>query len=278
MVSRLSGAIFRAILVMALAVLPSVVMPGVSADAKQMAALVALFVGLMTFVEYNSNAPSLIEFRDAPPFNRIRFGLLAGIVLLLALAQREAARPDALTALVAAVAALLAQLLDFAYSPVRCAALMLGPDATPEALRILRDTAALAWTVSIAGLAFGAALLSAMGWPWRGQAFNVWVNMPTFDPTVGHDVVSRLIRGAVVNILLGFLLPFLVPVFVRYVLGGFETAMLMAPQTLIWTVAAWAFLPVSLTLRGVAMLRVAQMVARKRRSTALAFDAGLLVA
>ncbi|WP_338401947.1 hypothetical protein [Paragemmobacter straminiformis] len=278
MVSRLPGAIIRAILVMALAVLPSVVLPGMSADAKQMAALVALFVGLMTFVEYNSAAPSLIEFRDAAPFNRFRFGLLFAVVLLLTLSLRDAESSGALTALVAAVAGLLAHLLDFQFSPVRLAALMLDPASELEAGAKLREAAALAYAVSLLGMLGGVMLLQAVRWPWRGPAFNVWINLPTFDPTAGHDVIIRLRRDALVNVALGVFLPFLVPAGVRLILGGFEAAALASAQTLIWTMAAWAFLPASLVLRGVAMLRVAWMVEQKRRDTALAFDEGPLLA
>lgn len=37
------------------------------------------------------------------------------------------------------------------------------------------------------------------------------------------------------------------------------------PQTLIWTISAWAFLPASMIMRGVAMGRVAEMIEEKRR-------------
>jgi hypothetical protein len=43
-----------------------------------------------------------------------------------------------------------------------------------------------------------------------------------------------------------------------------------SPQTLIWTVAAWSFLPASLFMRGIAMHRVADMIREKRRAGALA--------
>jgi hypothetical protein len=36
------------------------------------------------------------------------------------------------------------------------------------------------------------------------------------------------------------------------------------PQTLIWTVSAWAFLPASILMRGVALSRVAQMIEVQR--------------
>lgn len=265
-------------IVMALAILPSVALPGVSADAKQMASLVALFAGVMTFVEYNGAAPSLIEFRDAPPFNRFRFGLLAALVILLTLALRDAESPGSLSGLVAAVAALLAQLWHAQYSPVGLAALLLDPAAAETAVQRVQGVAALAYTLSLFGMVSGGLVLHLARWPWRGPAFNVWVNLPTFDPTAGHDVITRLRWDAAINLLLGVFLPFLVPAGVRYLLGGFDAEALTSAQTLIWTVAAWAFLPASLFLRGVAMLRVARMVEQKRRDTALAFDEGPLLA
>jgi hypothetical protein len=36
------------------------------------------------------------------------------------------------------------------------------------------------------------------------------------------------------------------------------------PHTMIWTVAAWAFLPASLFMRGIAMHRIATLIAVKR--------------
>ena len=75
-------------------------------------------------------------------------------------------------------------------------------------------------------------------WPNRRRAFNVWVNLPTFDPTAGVDVVQRLNRDARINIALGFLLPFLTPAVVKIASTGFEPLALTSPQTLIWTMTA----------------------------------------
>jgi len=51
------------------------------------------------------------------------------------------------------------------------------------------------------------------------------------------------------------------------------------PQTLIWTMAIWAFLPASLLMRGVALARVAKMihVQRKKAYAAAAADGMLPV-
>jgi hypothetical protein len=37
-------------------------------------------------------------------------------------------------------------------------------------------------------------------------------------------------------------------------------------QTLIWTITAWAFLPASLFMRGIAMGRVADMIVERRKA------------
>ena len=75
-VSRLAGAALRAFLVMVLVATPSVILSGQGADGREVVALMALFAGVLTFVEYNATYPGLVEFRDAPPFNRIRFLML----------------------------------------------------------------------------------------------------------------------------------------------------------------------------------------------------------
>jgi hypothetical protein len=112
-------------------------------------------------------------------------------------------------------------------------------------------------------------LLRAGTWPTRGNVFNVWVNLPTFDPTSGPDIVARLERDGRINIALGFLLPFCIPAIARIVMGGVDPVTMTSPQTLIWTLAAWSFLPASLFMRGIAMFRVAQMIRRKRTENAV---------
>lgn len=276
--SRLSGAILRTILVMALVALPSAILPGVTKDAQQMAALVALFAGAMTFVEYNAAYPGLIEFRHAPPFNRTRFALLAATVLMLCLIERGKVDPTALTQFLDAVGSLVGWAMDFPYSPVRLATMMLDNAATTEQVAAVRTAAGMAFLVTMVTLVWFILTMRAGNWPSRRAAFNVWVNLPTFDPTVGADIIRRLDRDARVNVALGFLLPFLLPAVVRIASSGLEPLSLTAPQTLVWTVTLWAFLPASLFMRGIAMARVAQMIREKRQAAAIGAADGLLAA
>ena len=267
MISRLPGAIARAMFVVLLIATPSMFLPGTSADGKQIVALVAIFGAALTLLEYASAYPGLVEFRDAPPFNRIRFVSLYATVFLLTISSRGQFEPTTMTQFVQAVGALIGFAIDFPYSPVRLVVLMLPEDTSAVQVSLVRTAAGMSYLISLLTLAFFLIVLRLTRWPSANGTFNVWINLPTFDPTAGNDVVQRLQRDARLNIVLGFLLPFLTPAAVKAAGSLFGALSLENPQTLIWTVAAWAFLPASLFMRGIAMGRVAEMIAAKRRDT-----------
>lgn len=270
--NQATGAVVRAFLVMVVIVLPSVILPGIGTDTRQIVALMALFAGGLVFVEYNAIYPSLIEFRDGAPFNRIRFLMLLAIVLFVSVAVADREQPSTVSGLFRALGDVIGQALDFPYSPVRLATLMLDDKATVQDVAVVRSATGTAYLISILSLAVFVTVLKLAGWPSTKTAFNVWVNLPTFDPTAGGDVVDRLERDARVNISVGFLLPFVVPLVISALTSGLPTQTITSPQPLIWTAAAWAFLPASLLMRGVAMGRVADMI-RVKRDRKIAADA-----
>lgn len=277
MISRLAGAIFRAFLVVIMVVTPSMLLPGTTSDAAQIVMLVAIFAAGLTLFEYASAYPGLVEFRDAPPFNRIRFGSLFLTVICLSLLMQGSIAPNEVSAFFSSIGSVVGQVIDFPYSPVRLVVLMLPPDASIEHIKLVRDTAGIAYFISLATLAVFVLLQRIRRWPTRTGTFNVWINLPTFDPTAGGDVVERLERDARFNIALGFLLPFLTPAVVKSATSLFGSVSLDNPHTLIWTVTAWAFLPASLFMRGIAMARIAALITRKRKlSTQDEGNGGLL--
>jgi hypothetical protein len=144
---------------------------------------------------------------------------------------------------------------------------MLPETASLQLVETIRAAAGLAYLVAAIALIVFVLLVRVLGWPTRHGAFNVWVNLPLFDPTAGGDVISRLQRDARINIALGFLLPFLIPAMVKLASYLIDPIPFENPQTLIWTVSAWAFLPASMIMRGIAMNKVAGMIEDKRRRT-----------
>ena len=255
----------RGFLVALMIATPALIVPGVSIDSSQATVLVALLAAFLTFVEYNSTSPSIVEFRDAAPFNRLRFVALFLTVFLLSVICKGKTDPTLLTGALSSVGTIVGNSIDFPFSPVRLVVLMLPTDASVEVVQSVRTAAGLSYLISLTAMAAFLFLVRVLGWPSRAGAFNVWVNLPLFDPTAGGDVLHRLNRDARINIALGFLLPFIIPAVVKMAADLLNPISLENPQTLIWTMSAWAFLPASMIMRGIAMQRIAEMIHDQRK-------------
>jgi hypothetical protein len=262
--SRATAAGVRAFLVMILIVMPSVILPGIGTDTKQIVALVALFGGALVFFEYHAVYPSLIEFRDGAPYNRIRYLMMLTIVVFLSAIVADLEASTTVTRLFHAIGLIIGSSLDFPYSPVRLASYMLEDGASTAQVAMVKVAAGTAYLVSLFSLALFVIVLKLAGWPSTKSAFNVWVNLPTFEPTAGGDVVDRLVRDSYANLTVGFLLPFVIPAIVAVLTMGIPAETLTSPQTLIWTMALWAYMPAALIMRAVAMARIADMIRIKR--------------
>ncbi len=264
-VSQVTNALVRALLVALLVATPSLLLPETRSDTAQLVLVLAILASFMTFIEYYGRYPSIVEFRFAPPFNRLKFVGLALTVLLLTLILRGKAYPNDLTMFLTVLGHGLGEAIDFPYSPVRLVVLMLPADADAELIASVRMAAGLSYTISIVMMFVFLTYVRFLGWPLRNGAFNVWVNLPMFDPTGGGDVLHRLRRDAGLNIVLGSLLPFLIPAAVKAASDLINPVSIADSQTLIWTMSAWAFLPASMLMRGIAMSRIAEMIVEKRR-------------
>jgi len=244
---------------------PALLIPSTHTATAQIVLVLALLAAIFTTIEYNSRYPVLLEFRFAPPYNRLRFFTLAAILLALSFMLRGQVAPSALSGALNGAAARLAAVVDFPYSPVRLMVVLLPGEADAGLSDVLRRAAALAYVLSLGMVLIFAVFVRFLGWPTRSGPFNVWINLPLFDPTGGGDVLYRLRRDAVLNLVLGLLLPFAIPAIVRFAVAVIGPVSLNEPQNLIWTVSAWAFLPASLLMRGIAMQRIAAMIEDKRR-------------
>ncbi|TMV07133.1 hypothetical protein FGK63_13565 [Ruegeria sediminis] len=266
MIARTSGAAIRGILVALMVLTPALYLPHSTANATEIVVFLAILAFILTFAEYNSAFPSFIEFRDAPPINRLRFVGLMSMVTFLTLICKHSYAPTTATTLFHGMGVLVANVVDFPYSPVRLVVLILPPQASPALIEMVRITASVAYVAALVTVASFAYALRVRGWPTGNGAFNVWINLPLFDPTAGGDVVTRMQRDGRINIIVGVLLPFVIPALVKLAADYASPITLSNPQTVIWTASAWAFLPASTIMRGMAMLRIAGLIAEKRRA------------
>lgn len=273
MITRLVGALVRAIMIVVVILTPSLIIPGTSAVDAQMVTLVALAFAMVVAFEYGAKYPGLIEFRDAPPFNRIR--VVALFLMLFGLSVISVSDQDdsTLTVVISALGFLIGRALDFPYSPLRLVLdyLPQGVDITVAAQ--IQAMAGLAVLITLISLFLFSALIRLEHWPNRGSAFNVWVNLPTFEPTAGGDVVKRLTRDGQINVIFGIFAPFVIPVVTVMGANQLQVPILGSQQTMVWAVTVWMFLPLSLIMRGQAMLRIARMIRARRARLVAGVDA-----
>lgn len=265
MISKITGAIIRAVLVAVTIVTPSVLLADGASNAPDIIVFVALAAALFVFAEYHTVFPSLLEFRDAPPLNRLRFLAFSMIVLSLTMVTKHTVAPTDATAVFSQIGASVGHSLDFPYSPVRLLVLMLPSDAPMFLTDNVRTAAGMAYLICLLAIVVFILAIRLNGWPTRNGAFNVWTNLPLFDPTTGGDVVERLYNDARVNIILGVLLPFVIPAVVKLASQLIDPISLADPGMLISTTCAWAFLPASMIMRGIALARIAALIEDKRR-------------
>ncbi len=245
---------------------PALYLPVSSTNGTEIVVFLAILAFFLTFAEYNSAFPSFIEFRDAPPVNRLRFVGLMSMITFLTLICKNAYAPSDLTGLFYALGMGIANVVDFPYSPVRLVVLVLPADANAPLIELVRISASVAYVAALVTIASFAYAVKMRGWPTGNGAFNVWTNLPLFDPTKGGDVVTRLQRDGRLNISIGVLLPFLIPALIKLLTDYANPISLSNPQTMIWTMSAWAFLPASMIMRGMATLRIANLIVEKRRA------------
>lgn len=263
--SHAAQGLLRGFFVTLLILVPALLLPGITQDVAQAVTLVALISGIVVGVEYTARYPGLIEFRDAKPYNRGRFLLLSVIILVLTLIQRQvSAEGGGLPTLAIWIGAA----FDFTISPVRLLVASLPHGLPLEHLQNVQATASVAFLIALLGVSGFFAAIYLRYWPARYLVLNVWVNLPNFDPTKGNDVVHRLEREGQVNIVLGVILPFSLPVLFHMSSLLVQPLTLETPLSLVWGVALWAIIPVSLVMRGAAMYRVAQLIRAQRRRVA----------
>lgn len=261
---RLLGAFIRAVLVLIVVAAPAFLLPSVSTAAQEISLIVGGIAGAFTLFEYASSHPGLIDFRFAPPYNRIRFATFGVQIFVLIILCRSTSGADSFAPEVLALADQAVALVSVPLSPVRVAVEMIGEDGSELFKLLLQRAAAVSFVIAFASFLFFAVLLWFFRWPVGRDNFNLWINLPTFEPSSGRDVERRLYRDGVANVLIGLGLPFLIPVIASRSGGWFDPSVLKNYQPLIWGCAVWAFLPASLIIRGAALLKLGWLVKRAR--------------
>jgi hypothetical protein len=244
---------------------PHLMIPSDNFHSLELLVLLAGLTGVLVWAEYASLLPCLISFRDAPPVNRLRFAFAVMMVVVVTAVFLNEAAPTNFTMLIASLGHNFGQVFDVPYTPVYLFFSQVPIDGTEQSILSLRGALALSYALSMILICVFVLTVKFKGWPHRKYQFNVWVNLPMFNPAGNGDVLFRLRREACLCIALGFTLPFLAPVVLGPVMSIMGSALPAQSQGVVWIICIWAFVPANLVLRGVAVLRVAELVMYTRK-------------
>jgi hypothetical protein len=264
MVGRLLGALTRAVFVLFVFMLPAVMLPDIAQSALEMSLIVGGLVAAFVLIEYGASQPALLDFRFAPPYNRARFVTFATILVALVFLVRATVAGGDYAPGYLATADRLAALMDFPYSPVSLVPALTVGETDPALALLIRRAAALSLSIGLVALVFFGLLLWVFKWPQGRERFNLWKNLPTFEPTQGRSVERRLMWRGRLYIIVGLTLPFTLAVLASRAVGLVDAEALANTRNLVWGVAIWAFMPVSFVIRGLALSKIGWLVRRAR--------------
>lgn len=247
------GAALRALAVAAAVAAPSLaVAQSPVASGPELSLLVGAAAGLMVLFEYGARTPALVDFRFAPPLNRLRF---ATFVLALAAATATAAWPAA-----GRLGLTLAEAMAGPASPVDLAAWAVTRASAPGPDPALRAAGALTLAAALIGLAGGGAWIWFGPWPGDVDRFNRWMNLPTFEPSDEGDAAPWLRRQGGLAALTGLALPVALTGLGAAASRLFAADLFAAPLAQVWAATIWAGLPACVLLRAVALLKLSRIV------------------
>lgn len=257
---RLLNATSRAVLVLLVVISPAFLLPGATRTGQEISLIMGALIAVFTIFEYASNQPGLIDFRYAPPYNRVRFATFGFLLFSLVFLCRATEGVDSFSASILALSDRAVELLSFPVSPHTVAMELVAAGGDSAFVTLLGRAAAVSIFVGAGGLLFFTLFVWVLRWPAERDSFNLWVNLPTFDPTVGKDIAWRLRRGGLINLMVGLAFPYALVALVSRSGGWFDPSALANYQSLVWGCTLWMFLPVVLFNRGMAMLKIAWLI------------------
>ena len=261
--ARLVTGLSRAFLVLVFIAFPAFLLPETTRTGQEISLIIGALFAVFTMFEYASSHPGLIDFRFAPPYNRFRFLTFVVMVVSLVFLCRADAGADAFSDDYLAFTDVLVGVFSVPLSPVVLADTLFASDGTAISPLVERALA-LSFAIALGSIAFFTFYIWVFRWPTERDSFNLWVNLPTFDPSVGQDIAWRLRRSGLMNIIVAMALPYTIISIASRAGGLFDPAALNNYQPLVWGAILWAFAPVVLINRGSAMLKIAWLIDRAR--------------
>lgn len=256
---RFVGAVIRALILAVVIAAPSFILPDIPDVARELSMIIGAIIAAFALFEYASKSPGFVDFRFAPPYNRFRVGILAGLAIGLSLLVRASISGNAD----------ILELADWTLtytitpnSPVDFALAKIVDFETASSAELLTRMFSAAFAISVGLTAIMSLLLWVFKWPFGRTTFNLWANLPTFAPAEVSLTGRRLRRDGRLNVLLSIILFYIIPFAFPLVQDKLGPDLFGNSHSLVWVVTAWAFLPSLMFIRGICLIKVARILSK----------------
>lgn len=255
MILRLTGAAVRAFLVAIMIVTPTFLFNDTSYLALEFTRILATIAAIFVFYEYGFPSASVIEFRFISPYNRIRFVLLAVMVVSTCFFLSGPQFESGIMARLVACADQFYNLFSFQYSPVSIIAKTLATGNPMLELAIGRSLS-LNLVIALVVVVVMGILVFVNVWAVGGPSFNIWKNMPTYSGLDAEHFNERLESSAFSSALLGLLLPLFGPTFFDVAIVWIGDGTTVSPIVMIWLLSFWVYLPAMYAMRAIILAKI----------------------
>ena len=257
--TRFVGALIRALILAVIIAAPSFILPDIPNVARELTLIIGGIIAAFALFEYASKSPGFVDFRFAPPYNRFRVGILAGLAIGLAILVRAAITGNLE---ILAFADLTIPYTITPNSPVDFALAKTADFTTGSSTELLTRVFSSAFTISV-GLTFVMSLLLwVFKWPFGRTTFNLWANLPTFAPAEVSLTGRRLRRDGWINVIFSIALFYITPFAFPLIQDKLGPDLFGNSHSLVWVATVWAFLPSLMFIRGVSLIKISRILSK----------------
>ncbi len=256
---RFVGALVRALILAVIIAAPSFILPDIPNVARELSMIIAGIIAAFALFEYASKSPGFVDFRFAPPYNRFRVGILAGLAIGLSLLVRASLTGNA------DILTLADWSITYAItpnSPVDFALAKTAAFETASSELLLTRVFSAAFVISVGLTALMSLLLWVFKWPFGRTTFNLWANLPTFAPAEVSLTGRRLRRDGWLNVLLSIALFYIIPFSFPLVQDKLGPDLFGNSHSLVWVATVWAFLPALMFIRGISLIKISRILSK----------------
>ena len=137
-----------------------------------------------------------------------------------------------------------------------------------EKLDVVQSSLALGLVGSIITVFLFYTVIRTSRWPFQDGRFNLWMNLPLLE-TSSPKYVSRLLtRHGYLNIIIGLCLSYIMTLVLFFGKSVGVNLLVINDVTLVWTLIAYCFLPLTALMRGIALLRIVEVLEGQMDQTA----------